>query len=396
MRSANSRQPARGWLYVASAVIAAAWGGNQFVPLLLFYRGFYGYSSVEVALFLAFYIVGIVPGFALAGPWSDRYGRKPVLLAGMLLGILGSLILAFASSTAIGMCAGRVIGGLSVAAGMVAGSSWIKELSTIEGRPDLGARRASLALSVGFGGGAGIAGILAQWGPAPTLVPYGVHIIASLAATPLLLKAAETRAFDPRVTSLRGDLRIPKAARKKFWGVIAPLAPWVFAAPVLAFAVGPSLVADQLGDQQVAFATLVTVLVLGVGTLTQLFSRPLIRALHGHAMSAAVVIAAIGAIVLSTTIPMGAIWPVLAAAPFFGIGYGLAMVAGLSSVQALSSADDLAGSTAVFYGMTYAGFLLPAALAALNPIVPYPSLLLGCAAVCIATAAWSSIRLRKH
>ncbi|MDQ1562697.1 MAG: hypothetical protein QOE85_2038, partial [Actinomycetota bacterium] len=53
------------WKLVAPAIAIAAWGGNHFTPLLLLYRQVEGYSAVEVDLFLAFYIVGVIPGLLL-------------------------------------------------------------------------------------------------------------------------------------------------------------------------------------------------------------------------------------------------------------------------------------------------------------------------------------------
>ena len=54
----------------------AAWGGNHFSPLLLMYRQVDGYTAVQVNLFFAFYILGLIPGFLVAGPFSDEQGRK--------------------------------------------------------------------------------------------------------------------------------------------------------------------------------------------------------------------------------------------------------------------------------------------------------------------------------
>lgn len=39
-----------------------------------------------------------------------------------------------------------------------------------------------------------------------------------------------------------------------------------------------------------------------------------------------------------------------------GMGYGLALVAGLSEVQRIVQADDLAGLTAVYYSVAYLAF----------------------------------------
>jgi MFS family permease len=383
------------WLLVGASTVVIAWGGNQFLPLMQMYRALFDYSQFEVDVLLAFYIVGIIPGFALAGPLSDRHGRKPVMVAGLALGIVGSALLAVTSSSLIGMCLGRTVSGLSVAAGMVVGSSWIKEHSQLEGRGEAGARRAAIALSLGFAGGAGVAGALAQWGPMPTVLPYLVHGSASLLAWIAHVRAPETSPCTQSSRALLANLRVPRDGRAVFWRTIVPLAPWVFAAPTLSFAVGPSLVGSRLSGMDVAFAAAAAVVTLLVGTATQLFSRRLVLALRGHAMSAGVLVCCAGAVLLSLAADDGDLWPVAVAAPVFGLGYGLTMVAGLTAVQALATPQTLAGVTAVFYALTYVGFLLPAALAAAAAAVDMRMLLLAVAAAGVLTAAVSSASLRR-
>ncbi|TQL56131.1 putative MFS family arabinose efflux permease [Subtercola boreus] len=392
---------ARAWLLVAPAVIVLCWGGNQFLPLLQLYRQQSGYSQVQVDILLAVYVIGIVPGFALSGAWSDRYGRKPVLLVGVALGIVGSIILASSASSLAGLCAGRFVCGLSVAAGMVVGTSWIKELSVRGGRAEAGARRASAVLTIGFGGGAGVGGALAQFAPLPSVLPYVVQIAASLAALVALLRAVETRKAGVRMPGVRqpslvGDLRIPKRARARFVGVVLPLAPWVFAAPALAFAVGPSLVGGAVPGFAVGFATLVTVITLSFGWLTQFVSGPILRALRGRAGLVGVLFIAAGALLLIPASLSQQVWAVLLAAPVFGIGYGLSMVSGLTAVQAMATPDDLAGLTAVYYSLTYAGFLLPAILAALTAVTPMGALLVAVAGAMAVCALIAARGIRRH
>ena len=273
----SARRP-KPWLLVAPATALLAWGGNHFTPLLLMYRQVDGYSSVEVDLFLAFYILGLVPGFLIGGPLADRHGRKRVMAAGIVISAVGSAILAAGASSPYWLCAGRLVVGVSVAVAMVAGTSWIEELSQEpydSGAGASGARRASLALTAGFGIGAGVSGALAQWAPAPTVLPYLVQVgLLLLAAVPLAW-APETRpalaADEPRrgLADLAADLRIPRPSRARFLGVVAPSAPWAFGALAIAYVVTPALVGSRVGGDRVAFATLLTVVALGTGALVQ-------------------------------------------------------------------------------------------------------------------------------
>jgi predicted MFS family arabinose efflux permease len=385
----------RSWLFVAPSLIVLGWGGNHFLPLMQYYRQVEGFSQVQVNILLGAYVFGIVPGFALSGGWSDRYGRRPVLIAGLVLGIVGSIVLATSSSSFTGLCVGRFICGLSVAAGMVVGTSWIKELSIAEGRSAAGARRAAGMLTIGFGGGAGIGGAIAQWGPWPAVLPYLVQIGACVVALIVLLRASETRRFDASAKTLLGNLRVPRSARSTFSRVILPLAPWVFAAPALSFAVGPSLVSDRIPGFTVGFATLVTVITLATGWVTQFFSGHLAKYLRGRMGLVGGCLIAVGALLLVPAATSHQVWIVLVAAPVFGAGYGLAMVSGLATVQALATPDDLAGITAAYYSLTYLGFLLPATLAALTWFAPMWILLGATAAACALCTALAARGMRR-
>jgi predicted MFS family arabinose efflux permease len=389
----------RDWRATAPAVLAMAWGGNHFTPLLLLYRQVQGYSSVAVDLFLAFYIVGLVPGFLLAGPLSDRHGRKRLTLVGLVLGVVGSVVLALGADSAAWMCLGRLVSGVSVAIAMVVGTSWIKELSGppfgAPVAPAVGARRASLTLTAGFALGAGVSGVLAQWGPAPTLLPYAVQIVLSALAVVPLLRAPETRARDLRVSSLLGDLRLPRGDRRRFLGVILPMAPWVFSAAGLAYAVTPALVADRVGGYRIAFATLLTVVTLGAGAGIQPFTGRIAALTRGRQALVGLVLAVVGTGLCALEATLVSPLVALLVGLVLGLSYGVCLVSGLVEVQRMAGPDDLAGLTGVYYSLTYVGFALPVALAALTAVTSYAVLLAGVTLVCLCCGLTVARNLRR-
>jgi hypothetical protein len=77
----------------------------------------------------------------------------------------------------------------------------------------------------------------------------------------------------------------------------------------------------------------------------------------------------------------------LIAAALFGVGYGIGIVNGLIEVQAMADPESLAGLTAIYYALTYIGFLLPVILAGLAHFTSYPMLLAGVTLLCLACAA---------
>jgi MFS family permease len=383
----------RSWWLVAPALFVLAWGGNQFTPLLLMYRRVDGYSAVQVDVFLAVYVAGLVPGFLLCGPISDRFGRKRVLVSAVALGALASGVLALGSSSPVWLSTGRLLAGASVAGAMVVGTAWIEELSSRpNGRPGSGpsastpARRASLTLTTGLGAGALVAGTLAQWGPAPGVLPYAVQIVLCLLAGLLLLGAPETRTHDRRVRRLREDLRIPRAVRRRFCRLILPMAPWVFGAASLAYALTPTLVVGRVGSYGIAFATLLTVITLGVGAAAQQLAAAVARWTGRRVPLTGLLLCAAGVILCAVDAATRSVPLAVASAGVLGAAYGLCLVSGLVEVRKMADTHDLGGLTGIYYGLTYSGFVLPAVLAGLSAFTSYSALLVVVALVCVLCA----------
>jgi hypothetical protein len=356
-------------------VFALAYGGNQFSPLLLLYRQQEGYTQVQVDLLFAAYIVGIIPGFLICGPLSDRFGRKPVLLVGALLGLVGSVILGLGAASIPLLTVGRLVSGLSVAAAMVVGSSWIKELSG--GLPGpVAARRASLTLTAGFGLGPAVAGGIAQWGPLPTELPYAIHLLLTVVCIVVLLRATETRIAGPL------QLRLPRGVRGRFLGVVAPAAPWVFGCASVAFAVVPAALVDRLGSGAIGYATLLAVVALACGAGVQPFATRIGAATGGRQLAVGLAVAVVGVLGAAAVAGTQQPWLGVPVAAVLGAGYGICLVSGLTEVQRIAPPAELAGLTAVYYSATYLGFTVPVILASLSAVAPEPLLLVLLAVVC--------------
>jgi len=387
------------WLRVAGTLFAVAWGGNEFTPLLVMYRAEGKMSVLVVDLLLGAYVLGIIPSLLIGGPLSDRYGRRPLLVWAPVFGIAGSAVLATGGSLdpnhagqAVVLGAGRVCSGIALGLVMAVGTSWVKELSS--DAPTTAARRASLSLTAGFGAGAAVAASLAQWGPWQAQLPYMVNIVLTAGAGLALLSAPETRTPPANPGRLRDDLRIPAGGYRRFLFVVAPTAPWVFGTAASAYAILPGLLAVQVPGWSVAFSGLMCLVALGTGVTVQLVGRGIDnpRSARGVAVALSVavpgmILAAITATTLSTILG-------LVAAAVLGGAYGLLLLGGLQEVQRMATPDDLAGLTAVYYSLSYLGFFVPAVLAALNPVVGYPTLF--AAGAVLAAASLALVLANRH
>ncbi len=347
------------WARVATLMFGVGWGANQFSSLLLAYRLHRGVSESTADALFGVYALGLIPALLLIGPISDQRGRRRIVRGAGVLSVVASVALIVGAHSLGMLYVGRFLAGVCSGAAFAAGTAWIKELSVAPYDPvageQAGARRAAIGLSAGFGLGPLAAGLLAQWGPDPLLTAYLPHLAVMLVALVMLIGTPETVPSDARRVSLTGVLRVPSAAHHRFRGIVAPAAPWVFAAPSIAFAVLPGLVAHQTGSYQIAFAALVAGLTLGIGILIQ----PLARRLDGAGDVRGLLV---GLLAVSAGTLLGALavqaqsWPlVVPAAGLLGCGYGLCIVSGLLETQRLASNEDLASLTAIYYALTYVG-----------------------------------------
>jgi MFS family permease len=387
--AATNRLPP--WLRVAGVVFGVAWGANQFSPLLLAYKLHAGLSESTGDALFGVYALGLIPALLVLGPISDARGRRAIVAAAGLLSVVATAALIAGEHTLALLYVGRFLAGVCSGAAFAAGTAQIKELSVAPYDPiageQAGARRAAIALSAGFGLGALIAGLVAQWAPDPLVTAYVPQLIVMAATLPLLASAPETVADRGAVPSLRAMLRIPSAGHIRFQRIVAPSAPWVFAAPAISFAVLPVLVADQTGSFEVGFAAVIAGLTLALGVTIQPLARRL-DSVDGVRGTVVALVAICAGTLIGALAGADHSWPlVIPAAVLLGCGYGICLVSGLLEIQRIAHRDDLASLTAVFYALTYVGFAAPIVLAELERVARAPVLLVCTAALVALTAA---------
>lgn len=366
------------WFGVCAAQFAIAWGGNEFTPLLVFYKHEYEMSGPTVDVLLFAYVLGMIPALLIGGPLSDRYGRRPLMRPAAFIAAAGSLVLAVATDGVFLLGVGRILGGIAIGLAMAVGTSWLKELSSPPysyAGMGSGAKRAAMSLTAGFGIGAGVAGLLAEWGPWPHAFSYVLNAAICLIGAAWVWNVPETKPRAIARSGLLSDLKIPSAGHARFLLVVVPLAPWVFGAAIGCQAILPSLIAPEVDAAPMAFAALVSVVTLSCGFAIQTVARRIDRPDSARASQVALTLLILGMGAAAAASALLTIWAVLLAAVVLGAGYGIALVAGLSEVQRIAGPGDLAGLTAVYYALTYLGFAVPATLAYLHeyiPAVTYP------------------------
>jgi multidrug resistance protein len=100
---------------------------NIFVPSMPGLQREFGVSYGVVQLTLTLYIIGMALCQLVYGPLSDRFGRRPVLLAGMALFVVASVWAVLATSMGM-LIAARLLQAIGGASGLVLSRAIVRDL----------------------------------------------------------------------------------------------------------------------------------------------------------------------------------------------------------------------------------------------------------------------------
>jgi DHA1 family bicyclomycin/chloramphenicol resistance-like MFS transporter len=115
-------------LVLLSAVTALGFCAlHMVVPALPLLVPVFDDSPARVQLVLTLYLAGIAAGQLVYGPLSDRFGRRPVLIAGLALFLAGTLLCAAAWSLTA-LIVGRLLQALGACAGIVLARAIIRDV----------------------------------------------------------------------------------------------------------------------------------------------------------------------------------------------------------------------------------------------------------------------------
>lgn len=103
----------------------------------------------------------------IAGKWVDTFGRKNMIVIGMLLFGLSEMLFGFGKNVTV-LYASRMLGGVSAAFMMPAVTAFVADITSLKERPKAMGYLAA-AISTGFIIGPGIGGFLAEYG---TRLPF--------------------------------------------------------------------------------------------------------------------------------------------------------------------------------------------------------------------------------
>ncbi|MGW2483896.1 MFS transporter [Streptomyces sp. NPDC001571] len=359
---ARPRTVSRRWMWLAAwPVVAAMALSNEPTPLYVLWQDRIGFSAATLTLIYAGYIAGLVLTLSLAGSLADRYGRRPVLLPGLLLGLVATVLFItalFITAHSVAMLGlARLLSGISVGAVLSAGMAAVSDLAP-DGEKKLGGLIASTAMVAGAAFGPLLTGVLSQTLPYPTGTVFVLQLVLLLIAVLLVLRMPLPR----RITADDGPnqrlLRVPSAPRANRRELMVSLA--VFAPAITAtgfvLSLGPSLLAHLLHtDNRLMSGGLIFVLFAAATGIQFAVRRLPVPRLFN--LGAALTIAGMAALicaVATTSVPL-----LLAAAILSGFGQGASQLGGLSTLAAVVPSARLGEANAA---LTAVGYLLAGTL----------------------------------
>jgi MFS family permease len=220
------------------------------VPILPYYAMRFGASASIVGLLISSFAIAQLMSAPSWGRMSDRWGRRPAILAGLLISSVAYVVFAFAGTVWL-LLVSRLIQGLG------GGTIGVVQAYVADASPPHQRTKAlgwfTAVTSFGWIAGSALGSLLASIGGphAPGLVTAALAVAVAGFAWRYLaeskgMRTSGTMAVPPRITSGREAIRHVVA----HWGEPAPRLIWIYAVAIGAFygtaAVMPLLLQERL------------------------------------------------------------------------------------------------------------------------------------------------------
>jgi MFS family permease len=321
-------------------------------PLYALYQRRYGFSELIITVIFAVYALGVMAALLLAGRLSDDIGRRPVLLAGLVLSALSAVAFLLANGLVL-LIVGRILSGLS--AGVFTGTATATLVDL------LGAERAGRATLVaavanmgGLGTGPLLSGALASLG-LPLRLPFWVDLGLLVPAVAAILLIREPVQATGRFSLRLQTLSVPAEIRATF--VSSALAGFAgFAVLGLSTAVAPAFLGQELGVHSLVIVGLVVFSVFAGSTAGQLLLELVPQA---RAMPAGCAGLILGMALLAVGLAASSLALLVAGAVLAGVGQGLSFRAALGAINSEAPPERRAEVDSSFFIVAYIAISLP-------------------------------------
>ncbi|MCD7100147.1 MFS transporter [Stenotrophomonas sp. MMGLT7] len=311
---------AAAWMVTAVFMLS-----NSATPLYVHWQEQMGFSSGMLTVIFALYIAGLLGTLLVAGQLSDHYGRRPLLLPGLLAALVACGL--FAGASSIGMlAAGRLLAGVAVGVIVSAGMAAVVDAGGVQHKRRA-ALLASIAMVLGAGLGPLLAGGLAQALARPVLPIFAVEALVLLSALGVALRLPARRPSAARPLRLRLP-QVPAANRRHVLCGIATFGPGITATSFV-LALGPSLLARLLEVRSplLAGGMACAMFFAAVGVQFAVRQWPVARIFAASTAATVLAMASLALALHASLVPA-----LIASALLAGVGQGLGQLGGLSLI----------------------------------------------------------------
>lgn len=327
-------------------------------PLYVVYQHEWGFSAITLTSVFAVYALALLGALLVVGSISDHIGRRPTLVAALVVEI--AAMLAFADARGVAwLFAARTLQGLATGTAMGALSAALLDLQP-RSKPWLGALMGVVAPMTGLALGALSAGLLIDYGPDPTRLVFWLLLGAFALAALAVLVMPETVSRDGAWRgALRPRVAVPRRMRSAFAAAIPCLtATWALGGLILSL--GASLTSGVLGQSSHLAAGLPIFLMAGISAVASIRVRdapPRETTRRGLAALISGVALALAALMLGSSVLF------LTGGAIAGLGFGPAFAGVFRMLSGLAPAEHRAGLLSSVFIVSYVAFSLPAVAA---------------------------------
>jgi DHA1 family bicyclomycin/chloramphenicol resistance-like MFS transporter len=357
MRTDAARRTVPGPTLIALLIAAAAvspLGINMYLPSMPAMARALSVDYATIQLTLSLYLAAMAVGQLVLGPLSDRLGRRPVLLVGLVTFVGGSLICSAAQSIEL-LIAGRVVQALGGCTGITLSRAIVRDLYD----------RDRVASMIGYVTmGMAVAPMVAPTIGGALEAQYGwrasfafLTVFGSLLLLLAFWLLPETNQARNSVHSVRAQVRgyAGLLHSRRFWGYALTTA--FVSAVFFAFLAGAPYVTIELMGRSPAeygfyFAFVPSGYLLG-NFLTGRFAG---RWGPNRFIVAGMLLTSLSIAAVATTFAAGLMHPLALFAPMFLMGAGNGLVLPNGIAGAVSVKPELAGAAAGLSGSLQIGF----------------------------------------
>ncbi|MET8833444.1 MFS transporter [Micromonospora sp. NPDC004540] len=338
---------------LASIIVSFVAASAAPTPLYTIYQSRWHFSPVTTTAVFAVYAVAVLASLLTVGKLSDHVGRRPVLLAAIVVQIVSLVIFVLAGGVPA-LVAARIVQGL--AAGTATGAAAAAMLDVDRAR---GTLANSIAPGIGTGVGALLSALLVQFLPAPTRLVYVVLIVVLLIqGVGVVLMGETVTPLAGALRSLRPEITLPRVVRGPLL-VVAPVAFAVWALAGFFGALGPALVRALMESSIVAGGLSIFVFaVFGSAAILVLRDAPARRV-----MLIGIAALVLGMVITLVSVRAESVAGFFVGLAFGGVGFGGGFQGSLKTVTPLVEAHERASVLSLLYIVCYVGFGLPTVVA---------------------------------